>query len=99
MDFMALPGLPTDVIEFLNAGETAFALVRDAVSSQIKAASCPKRRDLACAGSAAGQDIGLGHNYYDHMGKGRTEPTEYPTFFCKTANTIIARARPSSSRA
>ena len=33
--------------------------------------------------------IGLGHNYHDHMGIGRTEPAAYPTFFCKTANTII----------
>ena len=90
LDFLALPGLPTDVIELLNAGETTSALVKDAVGS-------PDRRCLLSQADVTllapvprpGKIIGLGHNYYDHMGKGRTEPTEYPTLFCKTANTII----------
>ena len=41
-----------------------------------------------------GKIICLGHNYFDHMGLGRTEPPEYPTFFCKTANTIIGNGEP-----
>ena len=36
-----------------------------------------------------GKIVCLGHNYFDHMGIGKTEPPEYPTFFCKTANTVI----------
>jgi 2-keto-4-pentenoate hydratase/2-oxohepta-3-ene-1,7-dioic acid hydratase in catechol pathway len=90
LDISAQAGLPGDVIEFLNAGESAFARVKQAASS-------PDERCLLSAADVTllapvprpGKIICLGHNYYDHMGKGKTEPAEYPTFFCKTVNTII----------
>ena len=41
-----------------------------------------------------GKIICLGHNYFDHMGIGRTEPPAFPTFFGKFANTVIGPDQP-----
>ncbi len=85
----AQPALPNDMVAFLHAGEQAMAAARVALATA--------ERYLIAANDVAvlapllrpGKLICLGHNYYDHMGQGRTEPPEFPTFFCKTLNTII----------
>jgi 2-keto-4-pentenoate hydratase/2-oxohepta-3-ene-1,7-dioic acid hydratase in catechol pathway len=41
-----------------------------------------------------GKIICLGHNYRDHMGMDRTQPPDFPTFFCKTGNTVIGPDAP-----
>ncbi len=87
--------LPADMIEFLNTGEGALAAAQNAVASA-------DERDLAPAADVTllapvprpGKIICLGYNYADHLGQGKTEPPEYPTFFCKTANTVIGPGQP-----
>lgn len=85
----AQPALPNDMAVFLQGGEQAMAAARGALATA--------ERYTIAAGDVAilaplprpGKLICLGHNYYDHMEKGRTEPPEFPTFFCKTVNAII----------
>jgi len=88
-----LPGLPADMATFLAAGEVAMSRVRERVA-QAAAHSSGDLLPLADVTLLApvprpGTIICLGHNYVDHIGIGRTAPTEYPTLFCKTANTVI----------
>lgn len=84
------PALPTKMRDFLNAGASALAAAGRAVAAAATHALIPLADVALCAPvPRPGKIICLGHNYFDHMGIGRTEPPEYPTFFCKTDNTVI----------
>jgi 2-keto-4-pentenoate hydratase/2-oxohepta-3-ene-1,7-dioic acid hydratase in catechol pathway len=89
------PALPSEINAFLAAGEPAQMLAREGLAAA--------RADDLLAETGVrmlapvprpGKIICLGHNYDDHMGRGRTEPPEYPTVFCKTGNTIIGSDAP-----
>ena len=86
----ARPDLPADLVEFLQVGETALLSARQALASPDRSCLVP-RADVTLLAPVPrpGKIVCLGHNYYDHMGIGKTEPSEYPTFFCKTVNTVI----------
>jgi 2-keto-4-pentenoate hydratase/2-oxohepta-3-ene-1,7-dioic acid hydratase in catechol pathway len=89
------PGLPNEMMAFLNAGERALQLARQTVAVAPDRALRPEEEVCLLAPvPQPGKIICLGHNYFDHMGIGRTEPPEFPTFFCKTANTIIGSGEP-----
>lgn len=98
LDFrQALPDLPADMVEFLRAGDAAVERARQAVL----AAASDARGLLPVADVALlapvprpGKIVCMGYNYFDHLGQGRTEPPEYPTLFCKTANTVIGPSQP-----
>ena len=85
----AQPALPNDMVAFLHAGEQAMAAARSALATAERYLIAAN--DVAILAPLLRPDklICLGHNYYDHMEKGCTEPPEFPTFFCKTINTII----------
>jgi len=86
----AQPDLPSEMVEFLNTGETAFALASRAIASADERYLLPEAGvTLLAPVPRPGKIICLGHNYHDHMGKGKTSPDEYPTLFCKTVNTVI----------
>ncbi len=92
------PGLPAGMVEFLKAGAPALARAEAAIRAAGERDSMPR-----CSGHLLpladvtllapvprpGKIICLGHNYTDHIGIGKTEPPAYPTFFCKTVNTVI----------
>jgi len=86
----AQPNLPAEMIAFLNEGDAAMALARQAVAAAEGRDLVPETeiRQLAPV-LRPGKIICLGHNYNDHLGQGNEVPPEHPTFFCKTANTII----------
>ena len=91
----AQPGLPTDAIEFLSAGEAALAAARTCSATADERYLVPEVDvTLLAPVLRPGKIICLGHNYYDHMGLGKTEPPEYPTLFCKTVNTVIGHRQP-----
>lgn len=91
----AQPDLPEELIAFLNAGEPALRLAQQAVSAAPDHALRPEAEvRLLAPVLRPGKIICLGHNYFDHMGLGRTEPPEFPTFFCKTGNTLIGTGEP-----
>ena len=86
----AQPSLPVEMTEFLEAGDAALVAARRAVATASAADLLPRAAvTLLAPVPRPPKLICLGHNYHDHMGIGRTEPPAYPTFFCKTANTII----------
>ena len=86
----AVPSSPADMVTFLAAGEVVLAAVRKAVESATERDLLPIADvTLLAPIPRPGKIVCLGHNYFDHMGIGRTEPPEYPAFFCKTANTVI----------
>jgi acylpyruvate hydrolase len=91
----ASPALPVEMNAFLAAGEPAQVMARRALKE------APERDyfdeadfRLLAPVPHPGKIICLGHNYHDHMGKGRSQPPEFPTFFCKTGNTIIGPGAP-----
>jgi 2-keto-4-pentenoate hydratase/2-oxohepta-3-ene-1,7-dioic acid hydratase in catechol pathway len=87
--------LPDEIIAFLRAGEPALRLARQALDTAPDHALRPEEDvRLLAPVPRPGKIICLGHNYFDHMGSGRTEPPEFPTFFCKTVNTIIGSGEP-----
>ena len=91
----AQPDLPDEMIAFLSAGEPALRLARQVVVAAPDHALRPEEDvRLLAPVPRPGKIICLGHNYFDHMGIGRTEPPEFPTFFCKTVNTIIGNGEP-----
>lgn len=84
------PTLPAEMRDFLNAGAPALAAAGRVVANAAAHARIPLEDVTLCAPvPRPPKIICLGHNYFDHMGIGRTEPPEYPTFFCKTINTVI----------
>ena len=91
----ARPSLPAEMIAFLNEGDAALVLARQAIAAACGRDLVPETdiRQLAPV-PCPGKIICLGHNYNDHMGQGNEVPPEHPTFFCKTANTIIGPGQP-----
>src|SRR5512139_91841 len=91
----ARPDLPSEMMAFLSAGERALQLARHAIDTAPDRSLRPEEdiRPLAPV-PWPGKIVCLGHNYFDHMGQGRTEPPEFPTFFCKTVNVIVGTGEP-----
>jgi 2-keto-4-pentenoate hydratase/2-oxohepta-3-ene-1,7-dioic acid hydratase in catechol pathway len=86
----AQPGLPADMVAFLSAGEAALVAARNVMASAAERDLLPIAEvTLLAPIPRPGKIVCLGHNYFDHMGIGKTEPPQFPTFFCKTANTVI----------
>ncbi len=82
--------LPTEMIAFLNAGERVLQLARQVVDSAPDRSLRPEAEvRLLAPVPRPGKIICLGYNYFGHMESGHTQLPEFPTFFCKTVNTII----------
>ena len=96
---LARPDLAADLVEFLQVGGAAFNSAQSALASPDRSCLVP-RSDITLLAPIPrpGKIVCLGHNYYGHMGIGKTEPPEYPTFFCKTANTVIGPGQAIVSR-
>ena len=91
----ARPDLPTDMLEFLRAGEPALAAAQTATNASDERHLIPAAEaTLLAPVLRPGKIVCLGHNYYDHMGIGKTAPAEYPTIFDKTNNTVIGPGQP-----
>jgi acylpyruvate hydrolase len=91
----ALSTLPAEMNAFLTAGEPALLMARRALQEAedndfLDEAEIP----LTAPVPHPGKIICLGHNYHDHIGKDRTQPAEFPTFFCKTGNAVIGPGAP-----
>lgn len=80
--------LPTDIISFLEAGESALQAARKALDtassgielSQVKLlAPIPRPTKIIC----------IGLNYSDHAAESGQPIPQYPVVFCKYANTVI----------
>jgi acylpyruvate hydrolase len=91
----ARPDLPREMNALLAADGNARELIRRA-ARDLTADDLISESDVRLLAPVPrpGKIICLGHNYRDHMGKDRTEPQAYPTFFCKTGNTVIGPNAP-----
>jgi len=86
----ACPGLPCEMVELLRVGEAALAEARAAADRCDEQFLLPLGEvTLLAPVLRPDKIICVGHNYYDHMGIGKTAPAEYPNIFTKTNNTII----------
>ena len=87
--------LPVDMNAFLTAGEPARIMARRALQ-EAKESDFLNEADIPLTAPVPhpGKILCLGHNYDDHIGKDRTQPSEFPTFFCKTANTVTGPGAP-----
>lgn len=87
----ALPNLPTDMTQFLQAGESAWTSAQRAIADA-QALTPLADVQLLAPVPRPGKLICVGHNYIDHAGE--TNPEEYPTFFAKFSNVIIGHNQP-----
>lgn len=89
------PDLPGSMLALLAAGEPALDLARRALAHPPAEALLPLAEvNLLAPIAKPGKILCLGYNYYGHLGGDRTRPTEYPTIFGKTTNTIIGPGQP-----
>ncbi len=96
VDFsQAVPGLPGDVIELLEAGDAGLAAARGAIASASASATLLLADvKLLAPIPRPGKIICIGLNYSDHAAEtGQPIPT-YPIVFSKYANTVIAAGEP-----
>jgi acylpyruvate hydrolase len=95
----AQPSLPSDMTEFLKAGEPARALAHRALAAAGERERCcvpAAEATLLAPVPRPGKIICLGHNYHDHSsGAGAGGPLpEHPTFFAKFSNVVIGPHQP-----
>jgi acylpyruvate hydrolase len=83
------------LLPLLTAGASALDQAREALASARDAQLIPESEvTLLAPLPRPGKIICLGHNYKGHIGLGRIELPEYPTFFSKTANTVTGPDQP-----
>ena len=89
----ALPSLPTDMTEFLKAGEATWTLAKNALATADERCFVPETEVIPMSPvPRPGKIICLGHNYCDHTSSAARP--EYPTFFAKYTNVIIGPQQP-----
>ncbi len=89
----AQPNIPSDMLAFLQAGDSAMALAKSAVASCAATDLLPLSQvTLQAPVPRPGKIICVGHNYHDHTG-GIPNP-EVPTFFAKYGNVVIGPHQP-----
>ncbi len=88
----AQPSLPSDMTEFLKAGEPAWAIARSALAAADERCFVPAAgATLLAPVPRPGKIICLGHNYRDHAGG---PLPEHPTFFAKYSNVVVGPHQP-----
>lgn len=92
----AEPRLPGSLIGLLEAGEPAMDLARAALKAAPASALLPRGESMVLHAPVPrpGKIVCLGHNYYDHLGEGRSAPAEFPTIFGKPASCVIGPGQP-----
>jgi acylpyruvate hydrolase len=91
----ANPELPSDLLLLLNAGASAFEMVREVLAFFDPALLVPEREiRLLAPIPRPGKILCIGYNYQGHAAAGSVDLPEYPNFFCKTPNTIIGHNHP-----
>lgn len=80
------PQLPTDMLSFLEAGESAFAAARAAASARPIPLSEVK---LEAPIAKPGKVLGIGLNYADHISESGMARPEHQVWFNKQRNCII----------
>ena len=94
-DCTSICGKESGMIALLSLGQPGLDAVQARLRDANRHALIPRKEVILLAPvPRPGKIICLGHNYFDHMGIGRTEPPVFPTFFGKFANTVIGPDQP-----
>lgn len=97
--------LPTNALDFLNAGEAAWRAATQAIAFAREANNLPALEALGLAYPAdevtylppitrPGKIVCLGQNYRDHITEMKRELPKYPVLFAKFANTLVGHRQP-----
>jgi 2-keto-4-pentenoate hydratase/2-oxohepta-3-ene-1,7-dioic acid hydratase in catechol pathway len=88
----AQPGLPTDMLQFLQAGDAALATAQRAVAAAGERYLIPQSQvTLLAPVPRPGKIICVGHNYHGHTGAALPA---YPDIFAKFANAVSGPGQP-----
>lgn len=92
---VAAPGLPGDIVGIIESGADGLKRLGDAIAaapadSRVDAASVRHHVPIA----RPGKIICLGLNYADHAKEGGHDRPEYPSFFLRTATSLVAHGEP-----
>ncbi len=81
--------LPSNMIDFLSAGQPALDRLRDLIAA---GPNLIPFKDVKCLAPVPrpGKFLGVGLNYADHISETGREKPEYPTFFTKQSTCVIA---------
>ena len=92
---IAAPGLPGDIVGVLESGDEGLQRLRAAI------AAAPAESRVDSAGvryhvpiARPGKILCLGLNYADHAKEGGHQRPEYPSFFLRTATSMVAHGEP-----
>ena len=85
------PGIPADMIAFLEGGDKTLALARAAVEKAAAGARYPLEQvKLLSPVPRPGKIVCIGQNYLEHATESHAAASAYPIIFAKYANTMIA---------
>jgi acylpyruvate hydrolase len=85
------PGIPSDVLAFLESGEAALARARAAVERAGAQTRLPLAQvRLLSPVPRPGKIVCIGQNYLEHATESHAAASAYPIIFAKYANTMIA---------
>jgi 2-keto-4-pentenoate hydratase/2-oxohepta-3-ene-1,7-dioic acid hydratase in catechol pathway len=88
VDGLAAPDLPTDMIEFLEQGDSALAKMQALILSKNHRIPLADVQLLAPI-LRPRKYLGIGLNYADHVDETGLEKPEYPMFFTKQSSCVI----------
>ena len=87
--------LPSDMISFLEAGETARALAEQALAAPPPEATLkPSDVTLKAPILRPGKIICIGQNYLEHAHESNADAPPFPIIFAKYANSVIGHGEP-----
>lgn len=90
VDSLGAADIPSTMLEFLAAGQTALQALQELIDSQQQRLALSDVKVMAPI-PRPGKFLGVGLNYADHIAETALQKPEYPTFFTKQSTCVIAQ--------
>lgn len=90
VDSLGVADIPSTMLEFLAAGQTALQALQELIDSQQQRLALSDVKVMAPI-PKPGKFLGVGLNYADHIAETALQKPEYPTFFTKQSTCVIAQ--------
>lgn len=90
VDSLGVADIPSTMLEFLAAGQTALQALQELIDSQQQRLALSDVKVMAPI-PRPGKFLGVGLNYADHIAETALQKPEYPTFFTKQSTCVIAQ--------
>jgi len=92
---LAAPGLPGDVVGVIESGDEGLRRLRDALADAGEECLVDERGlRYHVPVARPGKILCLGLNYADHAREGGHQRPDYPSFFLRTATSLVAHGEP-----